>query len=54
MFSIEMVLSITVGLFSMLQVYHKCKTVATKFLQKRTENDCIKSGQLLYHKRTSS
>jgi len=53
-FNNEMVLSITVGLISMLQVYHKYKAVATKFLQKRGQNDCIKSGQLLYHKRTSS
>jgi len=33
-FKSEMVLSISVGLISMLQVYHKYKAVATKFLQK--------------------
>ena len=49
-----MVLSITVGPISMLQVYHKYKAMATKFLQKGVQKDCIKSEQLLYHKRTSS
>ena len=36
------------------QVYHNYKVMATKFLQKNVSKDCIKSGQLLYHKRTSS
>ena len=35
--------------FLLLQVYHKYKVLATKFLQKVYQNACIKNEHQLYH-----
>ena len=37
-----------------LQVYHKYKVLATKFLEKEGNNGCIKNEHRVYHKRTAS
>jgi hypothetical protein len=40
--------------FSLLQVYHNYKVVATNFLEETRQINCIKIVQYVYHKRTSS
>jgi hypothetical protein len=39
---------------TLLQVYHKYKVLATKFLQIRRVFNCIKNVHRVYHKRTAS